>query len=636
MVTMETQNVSVQQKSKLKVGEILIKAKLVTPEQIDSALQIQKNSGKKIGKILIEMGAITEKQLCETLGFQLGVPFVDLEHIALDPRIVNLIPEPLAAKHTLIAIDKAPDGTVTIAMVNPLDVIAIDDVKAATGLNTRVTTSMQSVIEKAIDEYYKIDELIFNKLKEVMSTEHPQVVDRKKKGEPEDIAQAISEAQQAPVIRLLDFALADAIKDNASDIHIEPQLKNVVVRFRIDGILHDRLDLPKYIQESLISRVKIISELNISEKRAPQDGRARVNLHDREIDLRVSTLPTIYGEKAVIRILDKTKLPLNLKELGIDEDTHKILDSFLQNSKGMIFVTGPTGSGKTTTLYAALGQVKSRAKNIVTVEDPVEYAIEGINQVQTSEKAGVTFASGLRSILRQDPDVILVGEVRDRDTAQIAFDAALTGHLVLSTVHTDSAAGAIIRLLELDVEPYLISETIIGIIAQRLVRRVCDNCKAVYHPPKELLDMLGLSQKDISGKKIYRAVGCHMCSKTGYKGRTAVFEIIKMEPEIKSQITGKISEKALIDIGKMAGMKTLRESGIEKVFDGITTLEEVLRVTYEEKETVFSCPRCGRMLEQSFSICPYCQQSLIPKKCAQCGKMLNPFWRVCPYCHVTS
>lgn len=633
---METKSVSVQQRSRLKLGEILIKAKLITQEQIDSALTIQKNSGKKIGKILIEMGAITEKQLCETLGFQLGVPFVDLEHTALDPRIVNLIPEPLAGKHTLIAIDKSPDGIVSIAMVNPLDVIAIDDIKAATGLNVRVMISMQSVIEKAIDEYYKIDELIFNKLKEVMSTEHRAVIGKKKKEEPEDIAQALSKAQQAPVTRLLDFTLADAIKDNASDIHIEPQIKNVAVRFRIDGILHDRLDLPKYTQESLIARVKIISELNISEKRAPQDGRARINLHDREIDLRVSTLPTIYGEKAVIRILDKTKLPLNLKELGIDDDTHKVLDSFLQNTKGMIFVTGPTGSGKTTTLYAALGQIKTRAKNIVTVENPVEYAIDGINQVQTNERVGVTFASGLRSILRQDPDVILVGEVRDRETAQIAFDAALTGHLVLSTVHTDSAAGAIIRLLELDIDPYLISETIIGIIAQRLVRRVCENCKALCHPPKDLLDMLGLKEKDVSGKKIYKTVGCNMCNNTGYKGRIAIFEIIKMEPEIRGQITSKISEKALIDIGKMTGMKTLRESGMEKAFAGITTLEEVLRVTYEEKETVFSCPRCARTLEQSFSICPYCQQNLIPKKCPQCAKMLNPIWQICPYCRATS
>lgn len=629
---MEKQGESFQQREKVRLGDLLVKAKLITPEQVNTALAVQKKSGEKLGKVLIEMGVINEKQLCETLGFQLGVSFVDLGHMALDPGVVNLIPEEIAFKHTLIAVDRISDDTLSIAMVNPLDIVAIDDIKAVTGFNIKVMISMQSAIEKSINEYYKIDELIFDTLKDVASDRTLEVIGEAEKGGTENIVDVLKKSKQPPIIRLLDFIFTDAIKSNASDIHIEPQVNNVAVRFRIDGVLHDRTNIPKYIQESLISRVKVISELDIAEKRAPQDGRMRIKIHDREIDLRISTLPTIYGEKIVMRILDKSRVPLDLKKLGVDKDTHDIINSFLQYAKGMVFVTGPTGSGKTTTLYAALGQVRSRTKNIVTVEDPVEYAIEGINQVQVNEKAGVTFASGLRSILRQDPDVILVGEVRDRETAQIAFESALTGHLVLSTLHTNSSAGSIIRLLELGIEPYLIAETVIGIVAQRLVRKLCNDCKIIGYPEKKLLDKIGISESEVSGKKIYKAVGCNLCNNTGYRDRIAIFEILKMDQQIKNQITGSISEKILADIGKLSGMKTLKEDGIAKVFEGVTTFEEVLRVTYEERETVFNCPRCGKTLELSFSICPYCQQDLTPKECKECGKKLDPLWKMCPYC----
>jgi len=627
---MEKQGDSLQ-RERIRLGDLLIKAKLITAEQLNSALAVQKKSGEKLGKVLIEMGVINEKQLCETLGFQLGVSFVDLAHMALDPAIVNLIPEEIAMKHTLIAIDKISNDTLSVAMVNPLDIVAIDDIKAVTGYNIKVMTSMQSAIEKSINEYYKIDELIFNTLKDVATERNKEEIGEEV-GDSDNIVDILKKSNQPPIIRLLDFVFADAIKSNASDIHIEPQINNVAVRFRIDGILHDRTDIPKYIQEALISRIKVISELDIAEKRAPQDGRVRIKRHEKDIDLRVSTLPTIYGEKVVMRILDKSKLPLDLKKLGIDQETHDLLNSFLQYTKGTVFVTGPTGSGKTTTLYAAIGQVRSRTKNIVTVEDPVEYAIDGINQVQVNERAGVTFASGLRSILRQDPDVILVGEVRDRETAQIAFESALTGHLVLSTLHTNSAASSIIRLMELGIEPYLIAESVVGIIAQRLVRKLCNDCKIPGQPDASLLDKLGISEKDIAGKTIYKAVGCNLCNKTGYRDRIAIFEILKMEQQIKNQITDRISEKVLMDIGKMSGMRTLREDGIAKALAGITTFEEVLRVTYEEKETAFNCPRCGKTLELSFSICPYCQQDLTPKECKECGKKLDTLWKICPYC----
>lgn len=631
---MERQGDPLQQREKIKLGDLLVKAKLITAEQVNSALAVQKKSGEKLGKVLIEMGVINEKQLCETLGFQLGVSFIDLAHMALDPAIVNLIPEEIAFKHTLIAVDRISNDTLSVAMVNPLDIVAIDDIKAVTGFNIKVMISMQSAIEKSINEYYKIDELIFDTLKDVASERTQEAAAEEGKGEPENMVDVLKKSNQPPIIRLLDFIFADAIKSNASDIHIEPQINNVAVRFRIDGVLHDRTDIPKYIQESLISRIKVISELDIAEKRAPQDGRVRIKSHEKDIDLRISTLPTIYGEKVVMRILDKSKLPLDLKKLGIDQETHDLLNSFLQHNKGMVFVTGPTGSGKTTTLYAAIGQVRSRTKNIVTVEDPVEYAIDGINQVQVNERAGVTFASGLRSILRQDPDVILVGEVRDQETAQIAFESALTGHLVLSTLHTNSAASSIIRLLELGIESYLIAESIIGIIAQRLVRKLCNDCKVPGKPDANLLSKLGLSEKDIAGKDIYKAVGCNLCSNTGYRDRIAIFEILRMDQQIKNQITSRTSEKVLADIGKMSGMRTLREDGIAKVLAGITTFEEVLRVTYEEKETIFNCPRCGKTLELSFSVCPYCQQDLTPKECKECGKKLDPLWKICPYCRV--
>jgi len=616
-------------KNRLKLGELLIRARLITKEQLDIVLFNQEKSGEKLGKLLIKIGAISEKQLCETLGFQLGIPFVDLQQLPLNPMIVNIVPQKVAAKYTLIAFDKVED-TLNIAMVNPLDIVAIDDVKAITNMKIKVYVGIQSAVEEAINKYYKLDELIYSTLKQVSAADPIEVIDDEHfDKESYDV---FKQGQEAPIVRLLDFILSDAAKSNASDIHIEPQLSKVEVRFRIDGLLIDRLDIPKYIQEALLSRVKILSGLDIAEKRKPQDGRTHVKIKTKDIDLRISTLPTIYGEKAVIRLLDKSRVPLNLDNLNIDRKARDTLNALLKNNKGIILVTGPTGSGKTTTLYAAICQIKSKSKNIVTVEDPVEYAIDGINQVQVNVKSGITFASGLRSILRQDPDVILVGEIRDHDTAQIAFESALTGHLVLSTLHTNSAPGAIIRLFELGVEHYLITESVKGIIAQRLVRRLCDRCKTPYNPEKVTLDMIGLTDEDIAGKMLYKPVGCKKCNQIGYEGRVAIFEILKMEQEIKNQITANISEKTLINIGKMAGMKTLKEDGIEKVFEGLTTFDEVLRVTYEEKDTVAGCPKCGKTIEQSFTICPYCQHDLEPKTCGSCGKELNSMWVVCPYC----
>ncbi|MFH1996527.1 MAG: ATPase, T2SS/T4P/T4SS family [Candidatus Omnitrophota bacterium] len=610
-------------------GELLIKAKLITEEQLEEALVKQRSTGQKLGKALIETGAISERQLCETLGYQLGVPFVDLEALSLDPAVVNLIPQDTASRYSLIAFERS-DATISVAVVNPLDVIAIDNVAAMTGKRTKVFVAIQSVVEDAIQKYYRLDELIFDTLKEVSSGDSIELL--QEKSDSEDAEEMIRKSSQAPIVRLVDFILSDAIKNGASDIHIEPQYKNVQVRFRIDGILHDRLDAPKYVQESLVSRIKIISRLDISEKRKPQDGRAHIKVNDRGVDLRISTLPTIYGEKIVIRILDKSKMPLNLAALGLDKEIGETLESFLHSTKGIILVTGPTGSGKTTTLYASLNQIKSRAKNVVTVEDPVEYAVDGINQVQVNEKAGVTFATGMRSILRQDPDVILVGEIRDSVTAEIAFESALTGHLVLSTLHTNSAPGAIIRLLELGVEHYLISEAIVGVIAQRLLRKLCEQCKKEYIPDAELLHLVGLSKKDIENKKIYKAVGCEECGNLGYKGRIAIFEIFKAEQAVMSQLTGRIAESTLTNIARMSGMKSLKEDGVEKVFRGVTAFEEVLRVTYEQEEQVTNCPQCGKLIDSRFSVCPFCEQSLGARECAQCGEKLDPMWIICPYC----
>jgi type IV pilus assembly protein PilB len=632
---MDAQNDIKQQKLKIKLGDLLIKAKLLTPEEVYSALEVQKKSGEKLGRILVSTGIITEKQLCETLGYQLGMPFIDLERIALDPVVVSIIPESIAIKHTIIAVEKSSEGILSVAMFNPLDVVAIDDVRVMTGLEVKVMVSNQSAIEKAINTYYKIDGLIFDTLQEVSSAEPIEI--RKERYEDSGNATDILEkSKQPPIVRLLDFLMTDAVKRNASDIHIEPQANNLSVRFRIEGILRDSVTVPKYIQEALISRVKIIAGLDIAEKRAPQDGRISIKIHDKDVDLRVSTLPTVYGEKVVIRVLNKTNLPLNLLQLDLDEKTYFTINSFLQNTKGIVLVTGPTGSGKTTTLYAAVGQVRSRAKNIVTVEDPVEYTMDGISQVQVNEKAGVTFASGLRSILRQDPDVILIGEIRDKETAQIALEAALTGRLVLSTLHTNSAPGAIIRLIELGIQPYLVAEALVGIVAQRLVRKLCENCKVTYNPDREILDKVGLIEKDINDKKIYKAVGCSLCGRSGYKNRIPIFEILKAEQQVKKQITDKISENSLINIGKMSGMNTLKEDGIAKVFQGVTTFEEVIRVAYQEKETTFSCPRCNKTLEASFTICPYCQQDLNLKICKGCSRQLNPLWEICPYCRTST
>lgn len=606
-----------------KLGEVLVKGGFITKEQLDGALKEQQVTKKRIGTVLIEKGILTGKQICVALGYQLGVPFMDLKTTSLDPDVVKLIPKKIAEQKMLIAVG-FEDNILTVACADPLDLLAMDDVKAITHYNVRPVIAIEADISNSIERYYSLEKLIYESIGDIRLEKGMDIIEEKA-GEGAD-------REYAPVVKLLNHIFNSALIERASDIHVEPEELSLKIRFRVDGILIDKFTFPKHLQQILVSRIKIISNLNIAEKRKPQDGRCKLKLSDREIDMRISTLPLLYGEKVVIRLLDKTMTPLKLESLGMLPDTLELMGSLLKSTKGLLFVAGPTGSGKTTTLYSAINYIKTREKNIVTIEDPIEYDIEGVNQMQINEKAGILFSNGLRSILRQDPDIILVGEVRDKETAEIAFEAALTGRLVLSTLHTNNAPSSLIRLIKLGVKPFLIGEVVVGVVAQRLVRNICVNCKTEKVLDKNISELLKLKDSDLAGKKFFYGKGCKECNFTGYRGRSAIFEILRMDRKIASQLNASLTSETMYNISKLSGMKTLAESGLELVFSGRTSLEEIARVIYVEMGKMYICPKCHKGLEESFVMCPYCGEELSRLICSVCGKPQNIDWLVCPYC----
>jgi type IV pilus assembly protein PilB len=500
--------------------------------------------------------------------------YVDLSNYVIDPEVISLISEKAALRFKLIPISKNNDELI-IAMANPLDVYAIDFVRDHTKIKEiKSLLATEEDVLNAITNYYELGEYddIIKKLgTEIVFKEEEEEEDSKK-------LEAIS--KEAPIIQLVNMLIVQGVKDRASDIHIEPNEKGLLIRFRVDGMLHDIRTLPNTIKSAVISRIKILAKMDIAERRLPQDGRFQVKFGTREVDLRVSTIPTVFGEKVVLRLLDKSKGLIKLEQLGFIPGQLEEFKSIISKSYGIILLTGPTGSGKTTTLYAALNKVNSKDKNIITVEDPVEYKLDRVNQIQIKPKINLTFANTLRSILRQDPDVIMIGEIRDTETAQIAVQAALTGHLVFSTLHTNDAVSALTRLIDMDIETFLISSSVIAVIAQRLVRVICEKCKEEYTPEKNVLN--GLNIKDNSnddGKvKLYRGTGCSFCKNTGYYGRTSIYELIVLDEEIRSLIISKTSSNVIKDAAIKKGMKTLKNSGLEKAMQGITTIEEVLRV----------------------------------------------------------
>lgn len=559
------------------IEEILLSEGLVDQETIDKALSRQEgpDKGKSIGDILLGMGAIGQEQYRRVLSLQLNLPYIkSLSADMIDKEVLSAVPLNFLLAHQLIPL-KEDQGVIPVAMANPLEVQPLDDLRLLLEKEVSpVVAPPDEIVRLANKSYGHAEgaaEAMLEGMEEEDASELVTITDQ-----AEDL---LDIATKAPVIKLVNLILFEAVKVRASDIHIEPFEKELRVRYRIDGVLYEALTPPKQYQSAITSRIKIMANLNIAEKRLPQDGRIKIKITDREIDLRVSLIPVSFGERIVMRLLDRSAQLYSLHDLGMDDDRLAIFARLIKLSHGIILVTGPTGSGKTTTLYAALSSVNSQEQNIITVEDPVEYQMSGIGQIQVNPKIGLTFANGLRSILRQDPDVVLIGEMRDHETAEIAIQASLTGHLVFSTLHTNDAAGAVTRLLDMGVEPYLVSSSVVGIMAQRLVRNVCPHCREGYPAREEALREIGLTLDDLPDGKLYRGLGCEKCYQSGYMGRSGIFEILLVDDDIRRMVLERTNTGVIKKAALKKGMLTLRMSGAQKVAEGITTIEEVIRVT---------------------------------------------------------
>lgn len=560
-------------KEKKPLGLSLVEAGLLTGEQLAQAEKTSKKESISLPKALIKAGLIDEDAFVSFLSSHLGIPSIDLSTYLIDPQILQYVTKDLASKYGLIPVFKIAN-TLTCAMAEPLNIIAQDEIRLKSGLTIEPVVAKESDINKAIESYYGAKGSVDDIIKELEEME----VDLKS-GKEIAAKRLHALAEEPPLIRLVNILIMNAIKRQASDIHIEPEEDTLRVRYRIDGILHEVEAPPKHLQAAVISRIKILSNLDIAERRISQDGRFQVKMENRRIDIRVSCVPTLFGENVVLRLLDTTHLKLNLQDLGLDLFEQERYEKLIQRPHGIILVTGPTGSGKTTTLYASLNKINSADKNIITIEDPVEYHLEGVRQIQVNPKVNLTFANGLRSILRQDPDIIMVGEIRDKETAEIAIHAALTGHLVLSTLHTNDAAGAITRLIDMGIEPFLIASSVIAIVAQRLVRTICSDCKEPYQISESVLKSLNIkADKGLSPTNFQRGKGCNKCFNTGFKGRTAIFELLVMDEPIRELTTTKASSSSIQQVALRQGMRSLKEAGINKVVAGVTTIEEVMRV----------------------------------------------------------
>jgi type IV pilus assembly protein PilB len=563
-----------------RLGDRLVAEKLISTEQLQRALAEQKGSADKLGTILVRLGFITEDSLVSFLSKQYSIPAITVAQVDPDPDVLKLVPEQIAKKHSVLPI-KRMGNVLTLAMADPTNVFALDDVGFMTGLQIQPVVASEAAIRKAFERLYETGASVTDMMSELeeADTDVEVVEGGEETFTKADVFDLKESADEAPVVRLINMILTDAIRRGASDIHLEPYEKVFRVRFRIDGVLHEIMTPPKRLEAALTSRVKIMATLDIAERRLPQDGRIKLRYHQREIDFRVSTLPTIFGEKTVMRILDKDALQLDLTALGFDPWSMEQFTKAIHSPYGMILITGPTGSGKTTTLYSAIHTINSPDINIMTAEDPVEYNLKGVNQVQVNDEIGRTFAACLRSFLRQDPDVILVGETRDLETAQIGIRAALTGHLVLSTLHTNDCPSTPARLLDMGIPPFLVSSSLQLILAQRLGRRVCRDCKEPYEASEESLVPYGHVPQGLGTVNFYKGKGCQTCNFTGMKGRVAIYEVMPVTTEIRDLILRNATTNEIQDAACSQGMKTLRQNALQKVIDGVTTVEEVLRVT---------------------------------------------------------
>lgn len=563
----------------VRLGELLVSKGLITAKQLEDALQEQKISGNKLGSSLVKLGLISEKNLVSFLSRHYGVPAIDLSEAQIDPEVIKMIPPDVVFKYQVIPI-KRIGSTLRVAMNDPSNILAIDDIKFLTSCHVEVFVSTESAIKAAIDKFYDSSESLADIMDSMDGAEKMELLEESDEVDIRELQQA---SEDAPVIKLVNLILNEAIKRKASDIHLEPYEKVFRVRFRTDGVLQEFMKPPMKLKNAIISRAKIMAKLDIAERRLPQDGRIKMKYgKDKEMDFRVSVLPTLYGEKVVMRLLDKSNLQLDMTKLGFEEKPLKEFKEAIHKPFGMVLVTGPTGSGKTTTLYSALAELNQITENISTAEDPVEFNLMGINQVQMHEEIGLTFASSLRSFLRQDPDIIMVGEIRDFETAEIAIKAALTGHLVLSTLHTNDAPSTINRLLNMGIEPFLVASSVNLIAAQRLARMICEYCKQPIQVSPQMLLNLGVLPDEISGFVCYKGTGCARCGNTGYKGRIALYEIMPIREEIRELILQGASAMEIKRETMRLGMKTLRQTALTKLKDGTTTVEEVLRSTVED------------------------------------------------------
>lgn len=565
------------------IVDILLKSKQVTPEQLEKALGLQKEKGVPLRRVLIEQGIISEETLLSLLSAQLYMPTLHLAKYKFDPAIINLIPERMAKQYSLIPLSRI-GTTLTVAIADPLNVFALDDLKSVTGCEIDTVLSSEEEILKAIEAQYHLEAKGMQQiLDEASGTEAGEIKKEMElvKEDELELSSVIEESGKAPIVKLVDLTVTQALKKRASDIHVEPEHDCLRVRYRIDGALHDAFKIPKRNQNAVLARLKIISNLDITENRIPQDGRFKVRFEGKEVDFRVSSLPTTFGQKFVLRALDKSNLSIGLDKLGFNEQPAAIFKEAIAKPFGMILVTGPTGSGKSTTLYSVLNQMNTPERNIITVEDPVEYQIEGITQIQVKPEIGLDFASGLRSLLRQSPDVILIGEIRDAETADIAIKAALTGQIVLSTLHTNDAISSITRLIDMGVEPFLVASSLVMLCAQRLCRKICVKCRKPQEVPKDFLEKIGFNTKEKT--TFYKAEGCKYCNNTGFFGRIAILEALLIDDNIREMIIRKAS---LDEIKKYAvekcGMQTLRDDAFLKVKQELTTLDEAIRITTEE------------------------------------------------------
>jgi type IV pilus assembly protein PilB len=609
------------------LGEVLVEQGAITADQLEGALSEQVLAAKKgrrirLGQTLIELGHVTDRQIAAALARAMSLRMLDLNLFDMPVEVGRMLPRAVAERHLVIPVQMEGQRLVA-AFADPTNVVALDDLKAHTGLtDIEVVVAVEGQVRDAISRAWAL-----SSDSAAMAT-MLEDLDEETDVDFGDIAR-----EDSPTVKLVDLIIADAVRSRASDIHVEVQAEVVRVRYRIDGLLRDKMTAPRAAAASIISRIKVISNLDIAERRLPQDGRARLEVDEGSLDVRVSTLPSLLGEKVVIRLLSQAGSTPAITKLGMDEHQLETVLGHVVAPQGLILITGPTGSGKTGTLYSAINQIRTPDRNIVTLEDPVEMQVTGITQVQVNERTGLTFTRGLRAVLRQDPDVVLVGEVRDAETAKLALEASLTGHMVMTTLHTNSAPAAITRLVEIGVEPFLVASSLSLVVAQRLVRRVCEGCATDYKPAARVIATLGLSEDDVAAASPRRGSGCPECGGTGYHGRTGVFELLPVTASLRAVLMATPTEGAIVSAARKAGMQTLRASAIAKAHAGITTYEEVLRVTQVDAvDDGQHCTACGGAVQDGMLVCPWCATAVSDDRCISCAKQLDAAWRVCPWC----